>query len=72
MNVLIINGSGSIGSELVKVSKNRGYNTIYTSRMKSENDSKTCIHWNYDGSNSVKELFGGKSKFSDLRLLPIV
>ena len=67
MNVLIINGSGSIGSELVKVSKKRGYNTIYTSKTKSENDSKTCIHWNYDGINSVKELFKEvKSRFSEL------
>ena len=57
MNVLIINGSGSIGSELVKMGNSLDHNIFYTSNRAEDGNNHSCINWNYSGSKSVSNLF---------------
>ena len=57
MNILVVNGSGSIGSALVSELSNEGVNVVYTSSNNSESHSAESIHWRYSGEESVIELF---------------
>ena len=57
MNVLIINGSGSIGSELVKMGNSLDHSIFYTSNRAEDGNNHSCINWNYSGSKSVSNLF---------------
>ena len=57
MNVLIVNGSGSIGSALVSELSSESVNVVYTSSNNSESYDEESIHWKYSGEVSVKELF---------------
>ena len=67
MNVLVVNGSGSIGSALVSELSNEGANVVYTSSKDSNSFPSESIHWKYAGEDSVKELFEEiKSKFDRL------
>ena len=67
MNALIINGSGSVGSELVKSGNNFEYNTYYTSNREEDRRKHNCIHWVYSGGKSVSDLFEKvKEKCSEL------
>ena len=67
MNVLVVNGSGSIGSALVSELFNEGLNVFYTSSNGSHSNHGEGIHWRYSGEESVRELFEKlKSKFNHL------
>ena len=67
MNVLIINGSGSIGSELVKSGNNFGCNIFFTSNREQDRRKHNCIPWIYSGGKSVSDLFDKvKEKCSEL------
>ena len=57
MNVLVVNGSGSIGSSLVSELVNEGANVVYTSNRNKDSYPSECIHWKYNGEDSVTELF---------------
>ena len=70
MNVLVINGSGSIGSALVNELTNDGANVVYTSNKNADSYPLESIHWKYSGEDSVKELFEDlKSKIDRLDAL---
>ena len=70
MNVLVINGSGSIGSALVNELTNDGANVVYTSNKNTDSYQSESIHWKYSGEDSVKELFEDlKSKIDRLDAL---
>jgi len=70
MNVLVINGSGSIGSALVNELTNDGANVVYTSNKNADSYPSESIHWKYSGEDSVKELFEDlKSKIDRLDAL---
>ena len=70
MNVLVVNGSGSIGSALVSELTNDGANVVYTSSKNSDSYSSESIHWKYRGEDSVRELFEDlKSKIDRLDAL---
>ena len=67
MNILVVNGSGSIGSALVSELFNEGLNVAYTSSNGSHSNHGESIHWRYSGEESVRELFEDlKSKFNHL------
>ena len=67
MNVLVVNGSGSIGSALVSELSNEGHNVTYTSSNGNHSNHGERVHWRYSGEESVKELFIDlKSKFNHL------
>ena len=67
MNVLVVNGSGSIGSSIVSDLSNDGIKVVYTSSKGSNSFPSESIYWKYEGENSVKELFTKvKSKFDRL------
>ena len=57
MNVLVVNGSGSIGSALVSELFNEGLNVAYTSSNSSHSNHGESILWRYSGEESVRELF---------------
>ena len=57
MNILVINGSGSIGSAIVKELKDDGCNVIFTSNHHESNNADGIIHWTYEGAQSVEKLF---------------
>jgi len=70
MNVLVVNGSGSIGSALVSELTNDGANVVYTSSKNSDSYPSESIHWKYSGEDSVRELFEDlKSKIDRLDAL---
>ena len=70
MNVLVVNGSGSIGSALVNELTNEGANVVYTSSKDSNSFPSEVIHWRYEGEDSVVELFEQlKNKFDRLDAL---
>tara|TARA_Y100000996_G_scaffold154467_1_gene118980 strand:+ start:1290 stop:2000 length:711 start_codon:yes stop_codon:yes gene_type:complete len=70
MNVLVVNGSGSIGSALVSELTNDGANVVYTSSKNSDSYPSESIHWKYRGEDSVRELFEDlKSKIDRLDAL---
>ena len=67
MNILVVNGSGSIGSALVSELSNEGLNVTYTSSNGNHSNHGESIHWRYSGEESVKELFEDlKSKFNQI------
>ena len=70
MNVLVVNGSGSIGSALVSELTNDGANVVYTSSKNSDSYPSESIHWKYRCEDSVRELFEDlKSKIDRLDAL---
>ena len=70
MNVLVVNGSGSIGSALVNELTNDGANVVYTSNKNADSYPSESIYWKYSGEDSVKELFEDlKSKIDRLDAL---
>ena len=67
MNVLVVNGSGSIGSALVSELSNEGANVVFTSSNNNDSYNSESIHWKYSGEDSVKELFEDlKSRFNQI------
>ena len=67
MNVLVVNGSGSIGSALVSELSNEGANVVFTSSKNNDSYNSESIHWRYSGEESVKELFEDlKSRFNQI------
>ena len=57
MNTLIINGSGAIGSSIVKELQGPDANLIITSSSGEKVHNHDSIEWRYNGSSSVDELF---------------
>jgi|TARA_B110000263_G_scaffold54234_2_gene45656 NAD(P)-dependent dehydrogenase (short-subunit alcohol dehydrogenase family) len=57
MNILVVNGSGSIGSALVGVLSGSEERVFYTSNNPDDQALDNCIHWKYSGSDSVDKLF---------------
>ena len=57
LNILIINGSGVIGSVIVGEFQSSGANLIITSNSGDEVQGNETIKWRYDGSSSVDDLF---------------
>ena len=57
MNALVINGTGSIGSVIVEKLKSTDCEVIYTSNHDESNNDSGCINWEYDGAQSVEDLF---------------
>lgn len=57
MNILVVNGSGSIGSAIVNELKDDGCNVVHTSNRHKSNNDDGVIHWKYEGAQSVEELF---------------
>ena len=67
MNVLVVNGSGSIGSALVSELSNEGANVVFTSSKNNDSYNSESILWRYSGEESVKELFEDlKSRFNQI------
>ena len=67
MNILVVNGSGSIGSALVSELSNEGANVVFTSSKNNDSYNSESIHWRYSGEESVKELFEDlKSRFNQI------
>ena len=57
MNILIINGSGAIGSAIVSELQGTDVNLIVTSSSGDIVHGNDTIKWRYDGSDSVDSLF---------------
>ena len=53
MNTLIINGSGAIGSSIVKELQGPDANLIITSSSGEKVHNHDTIEWRYNGSTSV-------------------
>ena len=67
MNILVVNGSGSIGSALVSELSNEGANVVFTSSKNNDSYNSESILWRYSGEESVKELFEDlKSRFNQI------
>ena len=57
MNILIVNGSGAIGSSIVEELKGLDVNLIITSSSGEKVHNLDSFKWRYKGSSSVDELF---------------
>ena len=57
MNILIVNGSGAIGSSIVKGLNNESVNLIITSSTGEDVHGNKTVQWKYSGSDSVESLF---------------
>jgi len=57
MKTLVINGTGSIGSAIVKELKSSGCEVIFTSNHNETDKVSGCINWEYGGAQSVEDLF---------------
>lgn len=67
MNILIINGSGSIGSSIVEGLNKSDVNLIITSSTGEDVHGNKVIKWKYSGSDSVNILFNSiKDKYTRL------
>ena len=67
MNILIINGSGAIGSSIVEELQGSNVNLIITSSSGGKVHSHDTIEWRYNGSSSVDELFSTiKGKYESI------
>ena len=67
MNILIVNGSGSIGSSIVNALDDIDAKIIYTTNQSDSKNIDGCIHWKYEGEESVSSLYEViKQKFDQL------
>ena len=67
MNILIVNGSGAIGSSIIKGLDDKSVNLIITSSTGDDVYGKKTMHWKYSGSDSVGSLFESiKNEYSQL------
>ena len=57
MNILIVNGSGAIGSSVIKGLNNESVNLIITSSTGEDVHGNKTVQWKYSGSDSVESLF---------------
>ena len=57
MNILIVNGSGSIGSSIVNALSDIDAKIIYTTNQSNSKNIDGCIHWKYKGEESVSSLY---------------
>ncbi|MDA9946433.1 SDR family oxidoreductase [Candidatus Marinimicrobia bacterium] len=57
MNILIVNGSGAIGSSIIKGLNDKSVNLIITSSTGEDVHGNKAMHWKYSGSDSVESLF---------------
>ena len=57
MNILIVNGSGAIGSSIIKGLNDKSVNLIITSSTGVDVHGKKTMHWKYSGIDSVNSLF---------------
>ena len=57
MNILIVNGSGAIGSSIIKGLNDKSVNLIITSSTGEDVHGNKTMHWKYSGSDSVESLF---------------
>ncbi|MDA9991834.1 SDR family NAD(P)-dependent oxidoreductase [Candidatus Marinimicrobia bacterium] len=57
MNILIVNGSGAIGSSVIKGLNDKSVNLIITSSTGEDVHGNKTMHWKYSGSDSVESLF---------------
>ena len=67
MNILIVNGSGSIGSSIVEGLNKSDVNLIITSSTGEDVHGNKTMQWKYSGSESVNVLFNSiKDKYDRL------
>lgn len=67
MNILIVNGSGAIGSSIVRGLNEHDVNLIITSSTGENVHGNKTIQWKYSGSESVEDLFNSiKSKYDQI------
>ena len=67
MNILIVNGSGAIGSSIIKGLNGKSVNLIITSSTGEDVHGNKTVHWKYSGSDSVESLFESiKNDYSQL------
>ena len=67
MNILIVNGSGAIGSSIIKGLNDKSVNLIITSSTGEDVHGNKTMHWKYSGSDSVESLFDSiKNEHSQL------
>ena len=67
MNILIVNGSGSIGSSIVEGLNKSDVNLIITSSTGEDVHGNKTMQWKYSGSESVNVLFNSiKDKYNRL------
>ncbi len=67
MNILIVNGSGAIGSSIINGLNDKSVNLIITSSTGEDVHGNKTMHWKYSGSDSVESLFESiKDKYSQL------
>jgi NAD(P)-dependent dehydrogenase (short-subunit alcohol dehydrogenase family) len=57
LNILIVNGSGAIGSSIIKGLNDKSVNLIITSSTGEDVHGNKTMHWKYSGSDSVESLF---------------
>ena len=57
LNILIINGSGAIGSSIIEELQNLDVNLIITSSSGEKVHGQDTIKWRYNGSSSVDDLY---------------
>jgi|TARA_B110000914_G_scaffold140504_1_gene122982 NAD(P)-dependent dehydrogenase (short-subunit alcohol dehydrogenase family) len=67
LNILIVNGSGAIGSSIVRGLNEHDVNLIITSSTGENVHGNKTIQWKYSGSESVEDLFNSiKSKYDQI------
>ena len=67
MNILIVNGSGAIGSSIVRGLNEHDVNLIITSSTGENVHGNKTIQWKYSGSESFEDLFNSiKSKYDQI------
>ena len=67
MNILIVNGSGAIGSSIIKGLNGNSINLIITSSTGDDVHGNKTMPWKYSGSDSVELLFESiKNNYSQL------
>jgi NAD(P)-dependent dehydrogenase (short-subunit alcohol dehydrogenase family) len=67
LNILIVNGSGAIGSSIIKGLNGKSVNPIITSSTGEDVHGNKTVHWKYSGNDSVESLFESiKNDYSQL------
>jgi len=67
LNILIVNGSGSIGSSIIKGLNDKSVNLIITSSTGDDVHGRKTMLWKYSGSDSVESLYESiKNEYSQL------